>query len=183
MVTDTASNTELILAFVNSLDRPVESFDSPAALAGWLAGRGLAPQGLEASDGDLAAAISLREALRTLVAAHNELPVDTAPALAVLDDAARRAGLGVRFGADSARLEPAQGGVDGALGRILAAVAATMADGTWLRLKACRDEDCLWVFLDTAKNRSRAWCSMRSCGNRAKVRAYRERQAVSERGA
>ncbi|NUR77903.1 MAG: CGNR zinc finger domain-containing protein [Thermoleophilia bacterium] len=29
----------------------------------------------------------------------------------------------------------------------------------------------------TAKNRTRAWCSMQSCGDRAKVAAYRERHA------
>jgi predicted RNA-binding Zn ribbon-like protein len=68
--------------------------------------------------------------------------------------------------------------VAGALGRILAEVAGAMRDETWLRMKACRAEDCRWAYLDTAKNRSRAWCSMSSCGNRAKVRAYRERRAT-----
>jgi predicted RNA-binding Zn ribbon-like protein len=53
-----------------------------------------------------------------------------------------------------------------------------MADGTWERMKACRADDCRWAFLDTAKNRSRAWCSMQSCGNRAKVAAYRERHTA-----
>jgi predicted RNA-binding Zn ribbon-like protein len=68
--------------------------------------------------------------------------------------------------------------VRGALGRILAEVFAGMADGTWERLKACRADGCRWAFLDTAKNRSRAWCSMQSCGNRAKVAAYRERHTA-----
>jgi predicted RNA-binding Zn ribbon-like protein len=52
-----------------------------------------------------------------------------------------------------------------------------MADATWERMKACRADDCRWAYLDTARNRSRAWCSMRVCGNRAKVQAYRERHA------
>ena len=43
------------------------------------------------------------------------------------------------------------------------------------RMKACRADDCRWAFLDTSKNRSRAWCSMESCGNRAKVHTYRQR--------
>jgi predicted RNA-binding Zn ribbon-like protein len=51
-----------------------------------------------------------------------------------------------------------------------------MADDTWNRLKACRLDNCQWAFYDTSKNRSRTWCSMKVCGNRAKARAYRERQ-------
>jgi predicted RNA-binding Zn ribbon-like protein len=43
-------------------------------------------------------------------------------------------------------------------------------------MKACRAEDCRWAFYDRSRNRSRAWCSMRECGNRAKARSYRARQ-------
>jgi predicted RNA-binding Zn ribbon-like protein len=32
------------------------------------------------------------------------------------------------------------------------------------------------VFYDRSKNRSGRWCVMAECGNRAKVRAYRERE-------
>jgi len=52
----------------------------------------------------------------------------------------------------------------------------SMADESWNRLKACRLDDCQWAFYDQSKNRSRTWCSMKVCGNRAKARAYRERQ-------
>jgi predicted RNA-binding Zn ribbon-like protein len=31
---------------------------------------------------------------------------------------------------------------------------------------------CGWLFLDTTKNKSRRWCSMRDCGNREKMRRY-----------
>ncbi|MBK8900012.1 MAG: ABATE domain-containing protein [Anaerolineaceae bacterium] len=37
---------------------------------------------------------------------------------------------------------------------------------------------CGWLFLDTSRNRSRRWCSMETCGNRAKVmRHYRRTKA------
>ncbi|MFN3320953.1 Conserved protein containing a Zn-ribbon-like motif, possibly RNA-binding [Aureimonas altamirensis DSM 21988] len=36
----------------------------------------------------------------------------------------------------------------------------------------CADPDCGWVFLDETRNRSRRWCSMSDCGNRAKARAH-----------
>ena len=93
----------------------------------------------------------------------------------MLDAAAKRARLCVRFRDGTAQVEPSAPGVAGAVGRILGCVADAMADGTWERLKACRADDCQWGYLDTAKNHSRAWCSMSSCGNRAKVNAYRER--------
>ncbi|MBR0645336.1 CGNR zinc finger domain-containing protein [Plastoroseomonas hellenica] len=44
------------------------------------------------------------------------------------------------------------------------------------RLKQCPPDDCRWLFIDTTKNRSRRWCDMASCGNRAKV--HRHRQAA-----
>ena len=54
-----------------------------------------------------------------------------------------------------------------------------VADGSWSRLKACRSETCRWAFFDAARNRSRAWCDMAVCGNRAKARAYRRRHGRS----
>lgn len=168
--------------FVNTveLDEDRDDVATPEALAAWLGVAHLAPAGTAVAPAQHAQAIAVREAIRDLLGTHNGLLADEAAAAAVLDEEARRVGLGVRFRAAGAALEPAAAGADAALGRVLAAVAATMADGTWERLKACRDETCRWAFLDTAKNRSRAWCSMRSCGNRAKVRAYRDRTKGAE---
>ena len=59
---------------------------------------------------------------------------------------------------------------------IVAIVYEAMVDGTWERLKACPADDCHWAFYDHSKNRSGTWCTMDVCGNRAKVRAYRERR-------
>jgi len=52
-----------------------------------------------------------------------------------------------------------------------------MADGTWSRLKVCANEACGRVFHDGSRNRSGRWCSMATCGNRMKSRAYRRRRA------
>ncbi|WDV46384.1 CGNR zinc finger domain-containing protein [Clostridiaceae bacterium M8S5] len=40
------------------------------------------------------------------------------------------------------------------------------------RLKLCDDACCGWLFLDMSKNKSRKWCSMKYCGNRAKARKH-----------
>jgi len=41
------------------------------------------------------------------------------------------------------------------------------------RVGQCSDEQgCGWLFWDSSRNRSKRWCDMRDCGNRAKVRRY-----------
>ena len=42
-------------------------------------------------------------------------------------------------------------------------------------LRECASEDCEWLFLDTSKNHSRRWCSMKECGNRSKARTHYQR--------
>jgi predicted RNA-binding Zn ribbon-like protein len=44
------------------------------------------------------------------------------------------------------------------------------------RVKECADDKgCGWLFMDRSKNRSRRWCDMKDCGNRAKARRFYER--------
>ena len=40
------------------------------------------------------------------------------------------------------------------------------------RVSRCGDERCGWLFLDTSRNKSRRWCDMKDCGNRAKVKRH-----------
>jgi predicted RNA-binding Zn ribbon-like protein len=152
------ANLELIIDFVNTLEREEGRDD----LAHWLG-----------PPGDLAEAVAVREALRELLRSNNGVGGDVAAASAVLDAAARRGGLAVRFHDGSIELAAHQGRV----GDVLAAVAEAMADGSWARLKACRSDTCQWAFVDHARNRSRQWCDMRVCGNRQKVRTFRSRHA------
>ncbi|ADG87795.1 CGNR zinc finger domain-containing protein [Thermobispora bispora] len=73
-------------------------------------------------------------------------------------------------------LEPIRSGAAAGLARIAGMIPAAYAEGTWSRLKVCAESTCQWAFIDSSKNRSRAWCSMRVCGNRTKTRAYRARR-------
>jgi predicted RNA-binding Zn ribbon-like protein len=47
------------------------------------------------------------------------------------------------------------------------------------RLRECSNDKCLWLFLDDSKNGTRRWCSMQSCGNRAKAHRHYLRQKQS----
>ncbi len=168
----------LVQRFVNSIDllNGQDELESPEALRAWFAERGLMDPRERVSAADLGRAVDVREGLRALLLRNNGLAHDEAK-VARLDRIATRTGVRVRFGAGAdPALEPAAGGVDGALARLLAIVAESVAGGSWERLKACPREECEWAFFDRSKNRSGRWCRMEECGNLAKARAFRERR-------
>jgi predicted RNA-binding Zn ribbon-like protein len=170
---------ELVREFVNTreYDPDLESIPTAEALARWLAGHGLLEPGTELDDDDLRRAHELRDALRSLLLSNNGSPLDPA-ALATVNATLGGAPLAVRFD-DAGRPELAVGasGLEAAVARLGAIVYEAKVDGTWERLKVCAADDCRWAFYDRSRNRSGTWCSMKVCGNRAKVRSYRERRA------
>ncbi len=175
------SPLDLVQAFVNTVDLEAgeETWDDPAAYGAWLARQGLVECDERVRRKDLRRALEVREALRALLLANHDGGAVVAPdAIETLNPAAARAEVGVRLdGAGKARIVPDAAEVNGAVGRVLAVVFEAMADGTWPRLKACRNDVCRWAFYDYSKNRSGSWCSMAVCGNRIKTRSYRRRHA------
>lgn len=161
----------LVESFLNSLDveSGADDLDSRERYGRWLAAHGEPGDGL--TDADLADARALRDALRAAARAHHDQE-RTDPG--VLDGLA--AGIRLRARFDPVGLESAETGARRVLGDVLAAVVLAERDGSWERVKICRDDACQWVFYDQSKNSSRQWCSMRYCGNRNKTRAYRSRQ-------
>lgn len=51
-------------------------------------------------------------------------------------------------------------------------VAGPFAD----RIRQCASDDCTLYLVDTSRPNQRRWCSMELCGNRSKLRDFRERQ-------
>lgn len=49
------------------------------------------------------------------------------------------------------------------------------------RVRECAGDGCGWLFLDMSRNRSRRWCAMDDCGNRAKARRFYERRRAARR--
>jgi predicted RNA-binding Zn ribbon-like protein len=174
--TESPHGLDLVVDFVNTLDIDdrTDALRTPADLATWLADHGLS-DGSAPSGAEHRRAIALREALRGALLRHNGVDAGDDPA-AELERAADRGGLRVHFhDADAVALAPSAAGVDGALARILVPIANATADGTWSRVKACRAGDCHWAFYDRSRNRAGVWCDMAVCGNRTKVRTFRER--------
>lgn len=168
----------LVQAFLNTVDLEggVDELGDAAELRAWLLERELLDEEASVDEADLGRALGVREALRALLAANNGERPDPR-AVDLLNEVGADAKLIVHFHPDGhAHLRPGSPGVVGALGVLLGIVYTAMAEGTWQRLKACRNDVCRWAYYDHSKNRSGAWCTMRTCGSQMKARAYRERR-------
>jgi predicted RNA-binding Zn ribbon-like protein len=64
--------------------------------------------------------------------------------------------------------------LDAPLWRVSQSAADLLTSGDLTKLRQCSGDECGWMFLDTSRNRTRRWCDMKDCGNRAKVRRFRE---------
>jgi predicted RNA-binding Zn ribbon-like protein len=173
----------LVQLFVNTndLETGPDLLPDAAALRDWFVERELLAPDAPVTDEDHARAIELREAIRALAATHGGAPEDPAAA-GIVNAMARRARLRPVLSGSSLRVEPEAGGVDGALGRIVAAIHEAIVEGTWTRLKACDRHNCRWAFYDRSKNRSSHWCSTTGCGAREKNRrAYRRRRLIARK--
>jgi predicted RNA-binding Zn ribbon-like protein len=152
----------------------LEDVDGAAA---WLVEYGLLGEDVRLGEGAREDLVGFREGLRGLLLAHNGGNAEGG--VGVLNEMAEDALLRVRFDDGGAPgLLPAGSGtaVSGVTARLLVAAVGAFSEGTWRRLKACRNEGCLWAFYDGSKNRSGSWCTMDVCGSRAKMRAYRRRK-------
>jgi predicted RNA-binding Zn ribbon-like protein len=81
------------------------------------------------------------------------------------------------------RLRRADGGYRWQLDRLTPTAPALLAPVLWsagdllaaarlVRVRRCANEQCQWLFLDDSKSGTRRWCSMQSCGNRAKAHRH-----------
>ncbi len=99
-----------------------------------------------------------------LDALNDALPV----ALGALQLAATRDGFEWRWSLD-------RGGLDRVLAPVVRDAAELLTSQEIRRVRVCEAESCAWLFLDQSRNRSRRWCDMSVCGNRAKARRFYER--------
>jgi predicted RNA-binding Zn ribbon-like protein len=172
---------ELVRRFLNTYDvqRSIEELTTPEVLAAWLREQGLIGRkgAFKATQAELERLWSVRENLRALARRNNG--IEDACALEELQAASAQSAYALTFdpGTGAARLQATAPGVDGVIGTILAAVHAAMADRSWPRLKACADDTCAFAYYDHSKNGCSRWCSPETCGNRDKVKRYRERKA------
>jgi len=133
----------------------------------------------EAAGRALKKAVTLREALYRiftgLAGGRSPGAADLGILNASLPDALTR----LRLAREARGVSWAWEGDPEALDRLLwpvardAAVFLTSTDVS--RLRSCANPHCRWVFYDGTRSGTRRWCTMAVCGNRAKIRRYRQR--------
>jgi predicted RNA-binding Zn ribbon-like protein len=177
----------LVQAFVNTWDVEAGE-DSLAELDSareWLGAAGLIPEAGSLDMAELRRAREVREGFRALLVANGGGPAPTPGELAPLHALTREYRLAASIDPEGnvelipAGAAEAGGGHDGVAAGLFGLILVmrdAQADGTWPRLKSCRNPDCHWVFYDRSHSRRGAWCDMAVCGNRLKNRALRERR-------
>jgi predicted RNA-binding Zn ribbon-like protein len=171
----------VVQSFVNTWegDSGVDLLGDPPSASRWLRDTGLTDPGSE--DVDDAMARVVRESIRALLvhnASGEEADPTAAGALDALAETCRfRPGL-LPDGTVELRAEAAG---FAALARLLLIIRDAQRDGTWGRLKACRNPDCRWAYYDRSHAGRGAWCDMAVCGNRIKNRNLRSRRAGTGR--
>ena len=171
----------LVQSFVNTReeDAGTDLLADPSTAHDWLSEAGILPH-LPLDEPGLALLRDIRESIRSLLV-HNaggEAPTeaDLRP-LAALARASRfvpRVGEGGRVNLeaeDGAGLRP--------MAALLLVIRDAQRDGSWSRLKACRNDECEWAFFDRSHARRGTWCDMAVCGNRIKNRNLRSRRSTT----
>jgi predicted RNA-binding Zn ribbon-like protein len=185
-------SVDTALDFVDTLefdkDESVEHFPTTSVAIDWLRDQGLLHEPIEpevealrtpspASDRALARIRQVRTALREIVVAA----VEHRPAAGRAIDTVNR----VLPARQRFILVCGPGGVldhrhegdaiDDVLARIAERIARQVISPDVDRLRICDNDECRWVFFDSSRTGKRRWCTMQTCGNRAKAARHRAR--------
>jgi predicted RNA-binding Zn ribbon-like protein len=131
-------------------------------------------------------AIKLRETIYSIFSLHARGQAPRKMDLAFLNALLSEAGIRAQIAPDSDGFGWIWIADKGVFDRMLWQIARSTADlltsKDLKRVGECADDrGCSWLFFDTSRNRSRRWCSMDSCGNRAKARRHYQRQTQKQR--
>jgi predicted RNA-binding Zn ribbon-like protein len=173
-----ALSTDFVATVGRRLAGGHERLTNGARLSEWLVHAELAVSHAPVSDRGLQQARDLREAIYRLVLSRiARRPAAVADVRAINEWARRRAPAPQLSMAESFTLQPHdEGGVETALGAIARDAVKVVTDASAANLRACEATDCGMPYLDLSQGRTRRWCSMKECGNRAKVAAFRARR-------
>jgi predicted RNA-binding Zn ribbon-like protein len=190
------SRMETCLDFANTLtyrgSNPAESLHGAADLLKWCEDAGAVPSALapqvrswfdrhpKRAFDIFGEAIALREVIYRIFhsiasgATPDEGDLDLLNR--ALQDAPPRVSLESIGGAFGWKVEEAKPSSSWILAAVLWSAGDLLVGPQLSKLRECSNEKCLWLFLDDSKNGTRRWCSMQSCGNRAKAHRHYLRQ-------
>lgn len=177
--------------FVNSLDlrcyreqgvqhAPSDTLASRAEAQAWMRAHSLLLPRHLLSKEEHRRALALRQALRAFLEAAPAERSQSSDIGKALEAAAAAFPLLLTTAQNGLALSPKGANQ---LGRVLAELNRLSETARLDRLKMCESPECRWVFFDRSKPANRRWCSSDRCGNRQKVRTYRERHRSDDGGA
>lgn len=165
-----------------------DRLDKSGWLDEWMAKRNL-PLVAAATEAEFGELKRLRDELRrwaSLLAEGSELAesdmrtLNEALAQAAFTKSVSMTEAGIRL---TERPVPAASGYRALIAAAAVSFAETLANLDSHRIRICDNRDCLWVFYDDTKNRSKRFCEDSMCGNLMKVRRFRERKKLASEGA
>ncbi|MBU8818937.1 CGNR zinc finger domain-containing protein [Mycolicibacterium goodii] len=168
-----------IQALVNTveLENGTDRLADPTDAVPWLIDHGLLSPGVAPTVPELDLLKGVREALRALLVVNAGGPAPAPAVLGALRQVADSATARAELGADGEVALCAAGDtVVDRLVELLVIMHDAQRDGTWVRLKACANEECRWAFYDRSRNHGGSWCTMSVCGNKLKNRHFRARR-------
>lgn len=159
-----------------------ERLTSTSRLADWLELEGLATDS-SVTEQSLRQSRELREAMyRVLTARLSKAPVER-PDVELINHHAGAGAVVPQLRLDDPFGTPIH--TPDPVGTAFAAIAQDVIDlvvgPRSESLRACEAADCGMLYLDQSQARNRRWCSMKDCGNRAKVAAHRARRKDTTR--
>lgn len=173
---------DLCLEFANTRywrgqEMPTETLNTPADLAAWTK----APKA--PSQKEFERALELRETIHRLFdnVAQGKPPAsrDFEALNAALAAAPARMVLKRGSEAFDWELDMRSGTALALLAPVLWSAGDLLASGRLGKVRRCANPECLYLFFDESRAGKRRWCTMSSCGNRAKARRHyhKSRQA------
>lgn len=150
-----------------------------SAVETWSARTGQRITRVVLDEADLEPLRDFRADLLAIAARHTAgADASSEPALA---PAIHSASATLQLGADGhIRLEPRGSGWRVLVALAMVSILRAQTDGTWGRLKACRNPRCQGAFYDRSRNNSAVWHDVKVCGNQANLRAHRARKRAEQ---
>jgi predicted RNA-binding Zn ribbon-like protein len=157
---------------------PTETLNGPEELAAWAAAN-VAKEAKPLSRREFERAIAVRETIYRLFDATARGKAPAAADLQALNEqlaaAPARTTLKRERGGYGWDVDLKSGTALGVLAPVLWSAGDLLAGPRLDRVRRCANPECGWLFLDDSRAGKRRWCSMQSCGNRAKARRHYHR--------
>lgn len=172
---------DLCLEFVNTRywrgqPTPTETLNGPEDLAAWSSANGGPKAAKPLPSPEFDRAIELRELIHRLFDAHAQGKVAPSRDIEALNHALATAPARTTLHRErtgySWDVDFRSGTALALLAPVLWSAGDLLAGPRLDRVRRCANPECGWVFLDDSRAGKRRWCSMQSCGNRAKAKRH-----------